>query len=218
MVHYLLRRFPAGRAPCAVLRFRICFEWNGIGIGSLARHPAIGTSPAGMNGTVDEQSCPRSISSSASRAGRWSTRPSRRCSRLPVQARGLPPGQDDDAQEAELGAPEGGAGPALQRQGSHRVHRRRRAQPPGTLDRPGPRRPRPRPAGRPLPHRPRRPRQPRRGRPQAGPLQVRGPAKGAAGQAPRPRRSNPRRRPASGPRRPGQTRDRVDPHPRTHSP
>ena len=36
---------------------------------------------------------------------------------LPVQAWRVPPSQDDDAEEAQLGAPESGEGPALQRQG-----------------------------------------------------------------------------------------------------
>ena len=101
--------------------------------------------------------CRRSISSSASRAGRSVVQDQvAGARRLPVQARRLPAGQDDDAQEAELGPAEGRPRAALQRQGSHRLHPRRRAQPAGALDRARPRRPRPRPARRALPHRPRR--------------------------------------------------------------
>ena len=92
---------------------------------------------------------------------------------LSAEARRVPAGQDHDPQEAELGPAQGRPRAAVQRQGSHRLHPRRRPQPAGALDRAGPRRPRPRPARRALPHRPRHARLPGRRRPQAGPLQVR---------------------------------------------
>ena len=60
-----------------------------------------------------------------------------------------------DAEEAELGAPEGGPRAADERHRGHGVHPGRRAQPAGALDRRDPRRPREGPAGRALPHRPR---------------------------------------------------------------
>ena len=45
---------------------------------------------------------------------------------LPAETGGLPAGQDDDPQEAELGPAEDHPRAALQRQGSHRLHPRRR--------------------------------------------------------------------------------------------
>ena len=93
--------------------------------------------------------------------------------KLPAEAGRLPAGQDDDAQEAELGPAEDRPRAAVQRQGSHRLHPRRRAQPAGALDRARPRRPCPRPARRALPRRPRRARHAGRRRPQASPQPVR---------------------------------------------
>src|SRR5262245_46186578 len=91
---------------------------------------------------------------------------------VPAEARRVPAGQDDDPEKAELGPAKDRPGPAVERDGSDRVHPGRGAQPAGALDRPGPRRRRPRPAGRSQPHHPRRPRRPGSAGPQAGPVEV----------------------------------------------
>ena len=130
-----------------------------------------GRSGSGVRETTD--SCPRSTSSFVSRAGRSSTRPRPRCSRLPVQAGGLPPGQDNDPQEAELRPPQGGEGASLSTA--------RRSQPisvaRGITSRNtrsfGARRPRPRPARCARRCCSGRARLPGRCRAEAGPLQVR---------------------------------------------
>jgi hypothetical protein len=72
---------------------------------------------------------------------------------LPPKAWGLPAGQDHDPEEAELGAAQDRARPALERQGSDRVHPGRRPQPAGALGGADPRRPRARPPRCALPHR-----------------------------------------------------------------
>ena len=79
----------------------------------------------------------------------------------------------DDPEEAELGAAQGRARAADERDGGHDLHPGRGAQPAGALGRADPRRPRQGPAGHPLQGDPRRARHGRRLRPQAGPLEVR---------------------------------------------
>ena len=82
--------------------------------------------PGNGNGTTDL--CPRSISLSASRADRSSTRPRRGHRGLPVRAKGvLIPGQDDDPRKPNSALRQVARGPALERQGDHRLHRRRRS-------------------------------------------------------------------------------------------
>src|SRR5439155_21894213 len=58
-----------------------------------------------------------------------------RPARLPAETWRLPASQDDDSQEAELRPPQGGAGAAVERGRSDRLHPRRRPQPPRALDR-----------------------------------------------------------------------------------
>ena len=74
---------------------------------------------------------------------------------LPAEARRLPAGEDEDAEEAELGAAQGGPRAADERQRSDGLHSGRGPQPAGALDRARPRRPREGSAGRALPHHPR---------------------------------------------------------------
>src|SRR6266540_4090170 len=81
-------------------------------------------------------------------------------------------------EEAELGAAQGRPGAADHRDGGHRLHPRRRPQPPGALDRARARRPRPRPSRRPLQDRAGRARRRRRRRPPPGPQPVRRQARG----------------------------------------
>jgi len=91
----------------------------------------------------------------------------------PAKARRLRARLHPDAQEAELGAAQGRARPADQRDRGDDLHSRRRPQPAGTLARAHPRRPSQGPPGRPLSRRPRHAR--RRGRrgPHAGPIEIR---------------------------------------------
>src|SRR5262249_29584387 len=86
---------------------------------------------------------------------------------------GLRPRVHHHAEEAELGAPEGGAGPVVVRHRGHRIHPRGRAQPAGALDRAGPRRPGEGPARRPLQDRPWHAGHPGCPEPQAGPQPLR---------------------------------------------
>ena len=58
----------------------------------------------------------------------------------PAEARRLPAGPDDDAQEAELGAAEDRPREADQPDGGHGLHPGDRPQPPGALGGPRPRR------------------------------------------------------------------------------
>ena len=94
-------------------------------------------------------------------SGRRRRRP--RCS-LPAEARRLHPRLHDDAEEAELGAAQGRARAADERDRGDDLHPGRRPQPAGALDRPDPRRPREGPAGRALPRHPRNARRGRRRR------------------------------------------------------
>src|SRR5690606_15995686 len=91
----------------------------------------------------------------------------------PAEARGLHARLHDDAQEAELGAPQGGQGAPGQRRRGHRLHPRRGPQPAGALDRAGARRSCEGPAGREVPHRARRARRLGRAGPPQEPLEVR---------------------------------------------
>src|SRR5674476_1421829 len=86
----------------------------------------------------------------------------------PSAARCVHPRLHDDAQEAELGAPQGRSREALQPDGSHRLHPRCRPQPAGALDRARPRRSCEGPARCALQDRARRPRHPGGQGPQAG--------------------------------------------------
>src|SRR3954452_1414640 len=74
----------------------------------------------------------------------------------------------DHAEEAELRAAQGRSRAAVERRGGHRVHPRRRPQPPGALDRPGARRTCEGPPGCALQDHPRLARHPGREEPQAG--------------------------------------------------
>src|SRR5690606_24145199 len=78
----------------------------------------------------------------------------------PAAPRGVHPRLHDHPEEAELGSAEGGACPSVLRDRGHRVHPRRGSQPPGALDRAGPRRSCEGPAGRSVQDRPRRARHP----------------------------------------------------------
>src|SRR5262249_30729556 len=93
--------------------------------------------------------------------------------RLPAETRGMPASENDDSQEAELRSPQSGAGAAIERRRSDRLHPRRRPQSARALDPPGSRGPGARLAGRPLPHHPRRARLSGRRRSEAGSLEVR---------------------------------------------
>ncbi len=76
-----------------------------------------------------------------------------RIAEMPAAARRVPSGEDDDAEEAELGFAESGARALDERKGSHGLHPRRRPQPAGALDGAGARGPREGLAGRAVPHR-----------------------------------------------------------------
>ena len=91
----------------------------------------------------------------------------------PAEAGRLPPGPDDDAQEAELGAAQDRPRAADQPDGGHGLHPGHRPQPPGALGRARARRPGEGPPLGQVPHHPRHPRRGRRARPQAGSQQVR---------------------------------------------
>ena len=131
--------------------------------------------------------CRRSASSCATAGSPRSRRSRRRrCARTgtastsarsdpgrPPEARRLPAGPHDDAEEAELGPAQDRPRAADQPDGGHGLHPGHRPQPPGALGRAGPRRPRQGPAVGQVPHHPRHARRRRRPRPQAGPQQVR---------------------------------------------
>ena len=99
------------------------------------------------------RACRRSSSSSARDARRSARVKSPDLISSPAAARRVPARVHADAEEAELGAAQGRARAAHQRQRGHRLHPGRRPQPAGALGRARPRRPREGSAGRPLPHR-----------------------------------------------------------------
>src|SRR5215204_2403536 len=91
----------------------------------------------------------------------------------PAEAGGLHARLHHHPEKAELGAAQGRARPADERDGGHDVHPRRGAQPAGALRGVDPRRPRQGPAGHPLQGHPRRTGHGRSLGPQAGPVEVR---------------------------------------------
>ena len=93
--------------------------------------------------------------------------------RLSAEARRVRPGAHPDPQEAQLRSQKGRQGASHQPDGGHRLHPRRRPQPPGALRSPHQGRASQRPARRPIPRSPRRARHRGRDRPKARPQQVR---------------------------------------------
>ena len=91
----------------------------------------------------------------------------------PAEAWRLSPGAHDDAEEAELGAPQDRPRSPVEPDGGHGLHPGHRPQPPGALGGPRPRWAREGPPVGQVPHHPRHPRRRRRARPQARSQQVR---------------------------------------------